>query len=308
MRNALVRAGGVPARAQVRTRVAQPVSRPFASGRVVEGSRIREIDCGSPTHAPDGVGFADGIQRWVLDGHLGLAPVVRAHVAAAVLVRNDGRFRAETCETEEFLVVPGRRVTPAQLAALQDTGLAVHETDPADRAHPIVDRYSAVQVVERRREAAERRAVTTYVQRHPHAWVVVDGPIGFFGDEPAASRAVGLIKTHDTQFLEGADLEIALTLRAGHRSSVFERTVHGRHAVYSWYLRLWPWRDEDLLHGLTRLERRPDPAAVVEADEVSRWMLAERAPLSAPEARWDRLIYPIREVETYLRARAGGWG
>ncbi len=143
---------------------------------------------------------------------------------------------------------------------------------------------------------------------HAHAWVVVDGPLGRLAERPAASRALGLIKTHETQYLEGADLEVALTLHEGHRSSVFERTVHGRHAVYSWYLRLWPWADEDLLHGLVRLERRPDDAVLSEATEVSRWILAERAPLSAPEARWDRLIYPIREVETFLRAHAGGWG
>jgi len=38
---------------------------------------------------------------------------------------------------------------------------------------------------------------------------------------------------------------------------------------------------------------------------VSRWILAERAPLATPDGRWDRLLYPIHEVETFLRARAG---
>jgi hypothetical protein len=32
--------------------------------------------------------------------------------------------------------------------------------------------------------------------------------------------------------------------------------------------------------------------------------VSERAPLATPDRRWDRLLYPIHDVETYLRARA----
>jgi hypothetical protein len=44
-----------------------------------------------------------------------------------------------------------------------------------------------------------------------------------------------------------------------------------------------------------------DPAI---ADRISRWLLAETTPLSLPDARWDRLLYPIRDCEEFLRARA----
>jgi hypothetical protein len=56
-----------------------------------------------------------------------------------------------------------------------------------------------------------------------------------------------------------------------------------------------------------RLERPAADGVVEEATAVSRWLLAERAPIAAPDERWDRLLYPIRQVEEYLRARAGGW-
>ncbi len=118
---------------------------------------------------------------------------------------------------------------------------------------------------------------------------------------------MGLVKSHETQFLDGADLEVALTLPVGHRTSVFARTVGERATVHTWYLRLWPWEDHELLHGLVRIERPPSPRGVDEATTVSRWLLAERAPLSAPDGRWDRLVYPIQQVEMYLRALAGGW-
>ena len=40
------------------------------------------------------------------------------------------------------------------------------------------------------------------------------------------------------------------------------------------------------------------------AGAVSRWILAERAPLALPDARWDRMVYGIRDCEEYLRATA----
>ena len=40
------------------------------------------------------------------------------------------------------------------------------------------------------------------------------------------------------------------------------------------------------------------------ADVVSSWLLGETAPISLPDMRWDRLLYPIRDCEQFLRARA----
>ena len=39
-------------------------------------------------------------------------------------------------------------------------------------------------------------------------------------------------------------------------------------------------------------------------DEISRWLLAERAPLSLPDSRWDKMIYPIRDCEQYMKSLA----
>src|SRR5439155_7669026 len=72
----------------------------------------------------------------------------------------------------------------------------------------------------------------------------------------------------------------------------------------SWYLRLWPWEGNDLLYGLLRVEARAHPETVARASAISAWLTAERAPLSTPDRRWDRLLYPIHDVETYLRLRA----
>jgi hypothetical protein len=38
------------------------------------------------------------------------------------------------------------------------------------------------------------------------------------------------------------------------------------------------------------------------ADELSLWILAEASPLAMPDARWDKMVYGIRDCEEFLRA------
>jgi hypothetical protein len=136
-------------------------------------------------------------------------------------------------------------------------------------------------------------------------WLVVDGLLSVSGKLAGHPRAVGVIKSHGAQFFTGLDLTRALTVPAAHRTSVFRaRGGHARNEVYSWYLRLWPWEGNDLLYGLLRIEARAAEATVAAASATSGWLLAERAPLATPDVRWDRLLYPMHDVETYLRARA----
>jgi hypothetical protein len=207
---------------------------------------------------------------------------------------------------EEFLVVPAGRLRPAQREAVDGVGLPVRESEAGPRPHPLVDRFAAAQVVERRREALEREVCGTFLAEG-HAPLIVDGGVRGLRGAPGAERAVGVVKHHETQFLDGPDLEVALTLPEGARSGVFIRELDGGGTTFSWYLRLWPWTDEDLLHGLTRVERLALDGVPPDADRVSRWLLAERAPIAGRDPRWDRLLYPLHEVETLLRAQAGGW-
>jgi hypothetical protein len=287
---------------------AAPVVDPFASAELIESPAVQSVHVGEPTPL-DQAAFLDGIQRYAVEGWIGLVPIVRAYVAAAVLRRESGGLRAAALSEEEFLVAPLSRLGVGQRGSLRDAGLTVHDCDIADeRSHPVLDVQRLAALVERRREEAERAVARCFLEGEPVAWLVVDGPITGFGDLfSEAPRLVGLIKSHQTQFLAGRDMRVALTLPAGHRSSVFARGAGKRATVYTWYLRLWPWEERGLLHGLVRVERAPGDEVVAEATRVSRWILAERAPLAAPDARWDRLIYPIQQVEAYLRARAGEW-
>ena len=305
LQEAVLRAGGTAGEGGLFTHVPQPLRAPFGSARPVEDESVRSIDVGGPSASPPDAAFMDGIQRYGVVGRFGLVPIVRGYVAAAVLCRHDGRLSAQHHRVEEFVVAPLRRLSDRAVAELGDTGVAMYDSAAGDRAHPIVDVQLAAQVVERRRKEAELGVARDYLAGDGRAWLVVDGSITGLDLGEAKTRLLGLIKSHETQFLEGSDLVTALTLKGGCRTSVFARSAEERHQVYTWYLRLWSWEERELLYGLVRLERAPANDAVAEATELSRWMLAERVPLSAPDARWDRLIYPIHQVEAYLRAHAG---
>jgi hypothetical protein len=56
--------------------------------------------------------------------------------------------------------------------------------------------------------------------------------------------------------------------------------------------------------GLVRIEAPATDDTLARVDEISRWLLAETVPLSLPDARWDRLLYPIHDCEAFLRSRA----
>jgi len=288
------------------THVTPPVTTPFGSARVVEGARVGAIDVGGPEQPPEGVSFLDGIQRYAVEGRFGLVPVVRGYAAAAALRREGASLKVAEERSEEFVVVARERLSGAELEAVEAAGLPVVDCEAPERSHPIVDVQLAAREVERRREALEAEVAAACLAARPQGWLVLDGGLG--GPAPeGAPPVLGLVKSHETQYLEGGELEAALTLPEGHRTSVFQPSTGARPAVFSWYLRLWPWDQHDLLHGLVRVERPPNESCIADATAVSRWLLAERAPLSAPDGRWDRLIYPIQQVETYLRAQAGGW-
>jgi hypothetical protein len=142
-------------------------------------------------------------------------------------------------------------------------------------------------------------------RRESDAWLVVDGALSESPEWAADPRTVGVSKSHATLPFDGPELERYLRLPAGHRTTVFAPESRSVAPVLAWAVRLWPWEDRDLFHGLIRVEVAPENGGSESADLLTRRLLAERAPLSTPDPRWDRLLYGIHSVEQYLRAGAG---
>jgi len=305
--DALVRAGAVPAAyvppASMGRTDADDGAEPGAD--LVEGQEVSTFAVLRRPSPP--ACFLDGIEQWKVVGYDGVLPVVRAYVAAAVRRRGpDRRLRTAFEVSREFAIAPLAGLAPERRRALEEHCSDVVDISIEEGTQPGRVLELARRAVDSARQVLERDLAERALARLAGAeWLVVDGLLSVSGKLAGHPRALGVIKSHGAQFFSGADLERALTVPADTRTSVFRaRGGHARNEVYSWYLRLWPWEGNDLLYGLLRIEARADAATIAGASAVSGWLLGERAPIATPDVRWDRLLYPIHDVETYLKARA----
>ena len=264
--------------------------------RLIEGDRLEWLPVGPAERWPDPLAFLDGVQHTELLAYSGHSPIIVAEIAAAVRERTERRLRT-VLEARRALVL-GR---PEALEAAGDVvaGFDI-VTLPADQpGHPSLDMVQAARAVDQARGALEISVGARY-RSCSTGWLVVDGALTESPDLAADPRMVGVVKSHASLPFDGADLDRYLRLPPAHRSSMFTPETRSLTPVSSWALRLWPWEGKDLFHGLVRVEVAPN-CAPEEADTLSRWLLSERAPLSAPDGRWDRLLYGVHSVEQYLR-------
>jgi hypothetical protein len=264
--------------------------------RLVEGTTLQVRPVGAPEVFSEPLAFLDGVQRSEVVAYAGSSPLLVAEVAAAVRLRQDRQLA--TVAEERLLFVAGRAASLA-LAGGALAGAECHVIEDDGPAHPLRDLELARRLVDRIRGNLELSVYDRFRAAHDE-WILVDGSLAGSPALAADRRAVGLSKSHATLPFEGQDLERYLRLPAGCRSSMFQPAGE-RAPVVAWGLRLWPFEGRDLLHGFVRLEVSPSAASSDHADEVSRWVLAERTPVSA-DARWDRLLYGIHSVEQYLKA------
>ena len=255
--------------------------------------------------------FLDGTQRSRVAMYVGASPVVHGTVAAVVRERSERRMRTwGTPLAQSRVYVPRAMVSSITWSVLRaEFGpLLVDTTDGESdvTSHPLALRDAAIHRVQAHREAVEQQLAELWCRQESDA-LLIDG--GISGSEGVAqsAHAVGVVKSHRTLYAEDGALGIVLSLRAGERSSVFRITSSKRTTVASWYLRLRDSEGHDPMWALVRAEMalpEVDGMARISelADERSRWILAEVTPLALPDARWDKMVYGVRDCEEFLRA------
>ena len=307
---AIVAAGAVPASHVPEASLGRDDIEEFTGADPVEDGELRVHPlAGARPLAPAAVAFLDGIEQWRVVGYGGVVPIVRAYVAAAIRRRGplpERRLRTAAADSIEVAVTCLDRLPAAVRRALEGSGAPVVEFPGEEAGQPARALAAARAAIQHVRAALERDlGERQLASLSADNWLVVDGVLSDSAALCAHPRALGIVKSHGAQYFEGAELERALTLPDGHRTSVFRPKRRGaRRDIYSWYLRLWPWEGNDLRYGLVRVEARAHADTIALASAVSAWLRQERAPLATPDRRWDRLLYPIHDVETYLRARA----
>lgn len=250
---------------------------------------------GAAEICPEPVAFLDGVQRHEVIGYVATSPLILGEVAAAVRQRV-GR-EAHTVVSMRRHVVIGR---PEALRVIPNGEYETLALRNEESPHPLRDLELARAALDRSRSDLERQVGDEFRSRSGE-WLIVDGSLAESPGWATDQRMIGVSKSHATLPFEGSELETYLHLPAANRSSIFQPASRQLAPVYAWALRLWDWTGKDLFYGLVRVEMAPRPETLALADQVSRWLLAERAPVSS-DPRWDRLLYGIHGVEEFLRA------
>jgi hypothetical protein len=278
---------------------------------VIEGGELRAIRVAPPRgeRLESGfIGFLDGAQDVRIINHRHGIPVVWATVSAAVRVRHNRRL---TAWGKHVPAVARRYYLPLRYLADIDPNLRndprVVDTGVADKKgafpsrHPAALLDCAIQRVQQDREGLE--------QALAEAWCIdessplyVDGSIAASPITSESSLTIGVVKSHRTLYADGDAFRVVVGLDAGERSSVFLVAHRDRHPVASWYVRVRSAAGRDALFGLVRVESAESVDLTARADEISRWVIAEGAPLALPDGRWDKMSYGIRDTEEFLRA------
>ncbi len=283
----------------------------------VLGGALRVINVPVPRDAHFD-GFLDGIQRSTTIAYVDGVPLLHGTAAAAIRERNvDGRMTTWRSPQIEHAIYASRALlgdnTWAQLTDVLDVrGHVVRDSDnslPVPSRHPSSLLRQGLDALSRVRNDMERALGETWCDAHADRPLYVDGSLRTSHAMLRSAGAVGVVKSHATLYLPDDALPLVTGLEAGYRTSVLAALDStGRPRFFTWYLRLRSAIGRDPFFGLIRVECgiRDSDAAQAErhADCCSEWLLAERAPIAKPDARWDVMPYAIRDCEVYLRAVA----
>jgi hypothetical protein len=264
---------------------------------LIEPAPLTARPVGAPLACPESLAFLDGTQRYEVAGYLGAAPLLLAEVSAAVRERTAGATRTVIVERRRLAIARGDVLAHAAVAL---EGVDLLPLASEDAVHPLGDLELVRVLVDAARGELERRVGALYRRRSP-GWLIVDGSLAESPAWAGDPRMLGIASSHASLPFGGSDLVTYLQLPCGARSNIFQPASRRRAPVYAWGLRLWEWAGRDLLYGLVRVEAAPTAETVALADTLSRWLLAERAPISA-DVRWDQLLYGIHTVRQFLRA------
>jgi hypothetical protein len=246
--------------------------------------------------------FMDGVQRTVLWQYYSYDSAqvpLYLHLSGACIIERVKPYKFVPVEVayRSEILVPRFIYSEAEvLMGVADTG--------AERPWDIGEIRARAKVKSRSlRQELELEVLHRFLEdRDPQ-----DSPLvkdGNLMGAPRDSSIVGLIKTHNTPYLQKKYPRVqrmVWSMAEYHRSNIFTiKQLEGNgwsQRSNSFYLRLHPPQEPET--GLLRVEYGSLPVSV---DKLSSWLIAERYVI-AQCSRWDRQIYPVQVCEEYLRTQ-----
>jgi len=244
--------------------------------------------------------FLDGTQRSWRVGFVGISPIYLAYTSAGLLAREDREILPPTDEYfsgDLEMILPEDAALPAFGTLKQvRVGTGLSDTE-------MTVRQRILNEISWRRESRE----TEIARKFREGWLLIDGGIGKPMEKMQdGAQIVGVVKSHQRQYFASKErIRTILDLKPGERTPVFlrERNQQQGKEANSFYLRLFDSAGQSPMFGLIRIEIPTADVMLKQVDDISGWLLSERDPLSLPDARYDRMLYPIRLVEQHLKAR-----
>ena len=324
---------------QLTRRTSDEETTQFTGSRHLEGPP-KQIDPGRPNASSRLCYFLDGVQATYEVGRIGPVPIVVTSVAAVVVERCGKRFsrmelgglprmvravilplgvgdeRVEAFRDlllEEGLTELGYEEAPEAADLVLNSIEHTSSPDPGDYVGMKEKAFGRARTLRERLESGllnRWEGDDRVLGSDSEDWIAVDGQLRTRVEAPPPQRAIGLIKSVAHPEFVGEDVNVLLDLAPGTRTTSFIPEWQLRRSATdqrsSWYVRLWPpQQGADALGSLMRVEA-PLGTGPEKVDEITRWILAERAPLAKPDPRWPAMIYPIHYVEKILKPLVQG--
>jgi hypothetical protein len=285
----------------------------LAAAIVIEGAEFEARTVPGPPTEMFG-GFLDGAQTSRVLMYDRGVPIVHGVAAAVIRARRERRLVTwrRGVRKHEAVYAP-TALAPALCQRLADDGVEVIDTSArlaeadqgvsAEGAHPAVLIDRARRCVEARRERLERALAEEWCDSED-APLYIDGAIAGKDHVATSGKSVGVLQRHHVLYGGGEAVPRLAALRQGERTTVFLVSSGRSTPVWSWYLRLRDAAGHEPMWGLVRIECSAggSDTASDRANEISRWVLAERVPIALPDPQWHALAYGIRDCKEMLRA------
>jgi len=264
--------------------------------------------------------FLDGTEKKKIIFYYRSIPIIYGCVGAAILKRTDKKLHSTGMEkfSENFYLPlktssdsPEHYFEHNEIKELGKNFINLGEEDKTGK-YPVLPAefiQAAHAKIQTQRGDIEKQLAQEWLDsKHKDGWLFVDGRIE---GKLSGENLAGIIKSHQACYFDNYEDQYKIyTMEKGQRSSVFqpENENGKKENIYTWYLRLhYDKRSGVNDFGIIRVEIPAKKELISKVDEISSWILLETKPVGFPASRWDRMIYPIKYCEDYLKSKAPTW-
>lgn len=270
--------------------------------------------------------FLDGIERKKILCYLRSIPIIYGYVGAAILKRTDKKlhsFDLEMSEGNFYIPVKEEADCPEHYIDLEKidkiknhyTNIGKYIKKGTVEGYPkfpdefIQQAHSEIQ--EKRRKIEFDLTNRWLDSKFDDGWLFVDGTLNTKSQNVLeSSNIAGIVKSHSVYYFSFEEMYNLYSMEKGQRSVVFQPydKTEKKKDIFTWYLRLHSDKRNGVNDfGIIRVEIPAKKEMLKKVDEISSWILLETKPVCFPASRWDRMIYPIKYCEDYLKSKAPTW-